>query len=242
MIDKWDDIKSPIGENKDLTEKIADYIENLIASNKLKPGDRVPSELELARRFNISRGTAGEALALLEHRGLVKRKVKLGTFITKIPRTTLSDSIERFIMVKSCTDEDLMWLREIIEPEIAALAAHKVQADDLEKLKLLVQQIENPDPKNPAKVLAEIDTNFHITLAESTKNELVAAIIHGFEDQIIESWLKYHELLKIEERFHSHREVYKAVAAGNAENARKCMKKHMKICLKTVKDLNKPQK
>ena len=231
----WSKLKSPSIGTKGLTEQVADYIESLIEAEQLKPNDRVPSETELAKMFGVSKGTVGEALALLEHMGLVTRKVGSGTYISQMPRSTLSDSIGRFLMVKSCTDEDLMWFREILEPEIAALAARNAATKDLNKLKKIVEQIENPDPSFTDEDLAEIDTRFHIALAESTGNELVAAIIHGIKNQIAETWPRYHNEMQIEERFHSHRQVYEAVTARAPELANEKMRQHMSVALNTVR-------
>jgi DNA-binding LacI/PurR family transcriptional regulator len=69
---------------KPLYALIVDYIKNEIRSGRLKPGDKVPSENELARKFNVNRLTARKALEVLEYEGLVTRIQGLGTFVSSL--------------------------------------------------------------------------------------------------------------------------------------------------------------
>ena len=78
----------------------------------------------------MTTATAGEALTLLEQRGLVDGKVGRGTFVKAIPHTIIADSIRRYWTFKSCSYGDLFEFREALEPEIAVLAAKRSTPED----------------------------------------------------------------------------------------------------------------
>src|SRR3712207_2564938 len=120
----------------------------MIADKQLQEGEQLQSERELACMFGVNRGSIRQAIHLLQHRRLVQSRLGSGTYINRVPGNVLGQSIERYVALDNCTHEDLLDLREIHEPGIAALAARRATSEDLARLKALVEQIEtanNPD-------------------------------------------------------------------------------------------------
>ncbi len=210
-----------------LREQIANSIQNMIATRKLQPGDQLPSERELAKQLGVNRATLRESIRLLEQRGLVQMRVGSGTYIADLSRAVLSDSIERYFVFGSCSHEDLVVVREIIEPEMAALAAQHADTEDLAKLRDLLERLEVAFAHDDVAAYAAADTAFHEMLAVATHNELLTAIISGLEKPM-RSWLQAQSAsYRLEAGARSHRLVYDAVAAHEPERARAAMKMHM---------------
>src|SRR5688572_13610638 len=85
----------------DLSEQIADNIEEMIAREHLIPGTKLPPERELAQHFSVSRPTVSAALNLLQERGLVGRSVGRGTLVKEIPRVIVMETLQRYFRFRN---------------------------------------------------------------------------------------------------------------------------------------------
>jgi GntR family transcriptional repressor for pyruvate dehydrogenase complex len=219
-----------------LHEQIADSIEQVVAREQLGPGTQLPPERELAEMLGVSRPTVREALRLLQERGLVRMRVGSGTFVTDVPASSVADSIERFLVFGSCSYEELLTARRILEPDMAALAAERATPEDLTRLGELVEAIETACASNDVENYADVDASFHEALASATHNRLIVAIAHSFE-RVMREWIRaVTEVLVAEEGARSHRLVYDALLAGDADRAREAMLIHMRTARSDLRD------
>ena len=214
-------------KRKHLHEQIADSIQDFMASDDLQQGDRLPSERDLAKRLGVSRNTVREAIRSLEQRGLLMMRPGSGTFVTEVAPEVVADSIERYFAFGSCSHEDLVKLREILEPEVAALAAEHATPQDLARLKGLVDRMEDAFSKDDIERYAATDTDFHVAMAIASHNELIIAITSGLQ-KIMRVWIEAQsKTYRLENGAYSHRAVHEAIAAGDTEGARQAMRVHM---------------
>jgi DNA-binding FadR family transcriptional regulator len=210
-------------------EQVADHIEEMIADKQLQEGEQLPSERELAGMFGVNRGSIRQAISLLQHRGLVQSRLGSGTYITRVPGNVLGQSIERYVALGNCTHEDLLDLREIHEPGIAALAARRATSEDLARLKALVEQIETAN--NPDDLMLNIaaDADFHKALATATHNPLITAIMTGLQGAM-RTWLQVQaekDRGQLLDAVRGHRVIYNAIADRDPERARDTMRQHI---------------
>ena len=219
-----------------LREQIADSVQDLIVADHLRLGDQLPSERGLARHLGVSRGTVREAIRLLEQRGLVAMKPGSGAFLTEVTQEVVADSIERYFVFGNCSHHDLVTLREILEPPTAGLAAEAAGAEDLSRLGRLVDELEGTFYADDVRHYATVDADFHGALAVASHNELIMAITTGLH-RIMRSWIEAQsKAYRVEEGARSHREVYEAVVARDAEAARRAMQVHMRATRSTLLD------
>ena len=213
-------------ERANLNEQIIDQLQNLIADRRLPPGTRLPSERELARIFGVNRTTVGEAIHLLEHRGLVKRQVGRGTFVSPIDSAAVADSLQRFFFLGSCSFEELLMVRELWEPPLAAVAAQRATAEDLETMKSLATRIEEIyDCPGDEPLL--LDMQFHGALAAATQNKLVAAISASLH-QVMRACLQAQARTpRREEARLLHRRIVEAIATRDPRRAEQAMREHL---------------
>src|ERR1700726_1843958 len=123
-----------------LYEQIVQQIEESILNGSLKTGEQLPAERELAQQFGVSRTAVREAVKALREKGLVEAHPGRGTFITNGSSHSIWQSLDR--MIRDGQPEAMVHLvevREILEPEIASLAAARAEKDDLAAMREAVE-------------------------------------------------------------------------------------------------------
>ncbi len=115
-----------------LYESVIEQIMNLIKNNKLKPGDKLPPERELAEKLSISRGSLREAFRVLESRGLIKSKPGGGRYIREIRKNGHNSTENIISSLEKSSILELLEAREMFEVKIAKIAAQKATPEDIE--------------------------------------------------------------------------------------------------------------
>src|ERR1700680_4396054 len=111
-----------------LYEQIVQQIEESIVKGTLKAGDQLPAERELAQRFGVSRTAVREAVKALSEKGLVEAYTGRGTFVTDGTSRVVKHSLDLMLRIGQQEGSTfLAELRQILEPEIAALAAQRIE-------------------------------------------------------------------------------------------------------------------
>jgi GntR family transcriptional repressor for pyruvate dehydrogenase complex len=214
-------------ERTKLSELIATFIQETVTSGKLKVGDRLPPERQLARDFKVNRATVREGMHLLWERGLVERKNRRGTRIVSMKPSTVGAAIERYFVLSNCRHRDLHEIRSVLEPKSAALAATNANEEDLNKLKELVKELDECWKLEGARQLASADVGFHLALASASHNALMIAIFSGLTPVLEKLLFIQHAEIRRPESFLMHREVYEAVADRDPARAAQVMARHM---------------
>src|SRR5262245_49310224 len=114
-----------------LYEQVAESIEELISSGKLKAGDQLPPERELARILGVSRTVVREAIKALSERGMVTIQPGYGIFVREFDANHVSGQVGRLFRLNRSSYDDIALVRRILEMEIAGLAAENAQPQDL---------------------------------------------------------------------------------------------------------------
>src|SRR6202453_5368355 len=111
-----------------LYEQIVQQIEESVLNGSLKPGDQLPAERELAQRLGVSRTAVREAVKTLREKGLVEAYSGRGTFVTNGTSQAIRQSLDLMIRInKQEGSANLAELRLVLEPEIAGLAAERIE-------------------------------------------------------------------------------------------------------------------
>jgi DNA-binding FadR family transcriptional regulator len=141
--------------------KVAAALLERITTRALNPGDRIPSELELARQFGVHRGTVREAMRELETNGVLKRErgSKL-MMVTRPARITVAAGVSRALALHDVSYHDVWEALTAIEPPIAAAAAKRRKPKDLARIDALVA----------AEVDMEQTAGFFRAVGEATHN------------------------------------------------------------------------
>lgn len=210
-----------------LYEKIVEQIEERITSGDLKPGDKLPPERELTKQFGVSRTAVREAMKALTQKGLVEIQPGRGTFVTDGTTQAMRHSIG--LMLKIGLEEGTRYLvevRNILEPEIAALAASRAKSEQIlamqEAVKCMDESLEDVD------AFIEADMDFHLALAEGTQNPIILILVDTLVDLLRELRERIAMVSGGMQRAQTHhKEILEAVARHDSAAARQTMYAHM---------------
>jgi len=209
-----------------LYEQIVQQVEESIQKGQLKPGDQLPPERELAEQFGVSRTAVREAVKALREKGLVEAYPGRGTFITDGTSYTIRQSLDRMMRSGNEGFAFLAEVRQILEPEIAALAT--TRADD-EALEAMRKQVEIMDTaKEDPDAFIEADLDFHLALAEAAANPIILSLIDSIVGLLREQRMGIFQVEGGPERgqYH-HKKILQAVEHRDAAGAREAMKAHL---------------
>ncbi len=212
-------------KTKRIHEEIIAQIRDELADGRLKPGDRLPSERELAERFQVSRASVREAIRALESMGLVTIKTGDGTYVATGSEVLLSPLVSVILHQKDVL-LDIFEARKVIEPEIAALAAKRASPEEIQQLGEVLEEQARQIAQGGTGV--EADTAFHSLLTQSTKNKVFLRL----NDAVVDSLRETRERsLQIHGRparsLAGHQEILKAIRAKDPAGAKQAMRQHL---------------
>jgi GntR family transcriptional repressor for pyruvate dehydrogenase complex len=210
-----------------LYEQIVQQIEDSILKGELTEGSQLPAERELAEQFGVSRTAVREAIKALQEKGLVDAFPGRGTFVTNGTSNSMRRSLDRIIKTG---DRDgstyLVEVREILEPEIAALAASRADYEDLEAMREAVEAMDSSEPDSDAFVEADLD--FHLALAEAAANPIVLSLIDSIVGLLREQRVRISLVEGSPQRGQRyHRSILEAIERHDAQAARAAMQAHL---------------
>lgn len=214
-----------LSTEKRRSQEVAAHIKELIRNEKLKPGDKLPNELELCALFSVSRPTIREAVKTLASQGVLEIHRGKGTYVSQMPGIAEDPLGLDFIMSPNLRLA-LIQARLIIEPGVARLAAQTADDKDIEKIAACVRDME--EIVYQRKVGINVELNFHRSIAEATKNPVIIRLIPIIMDSIVKT---YKDAPRTSEdhrhAFEEHRVIYEAIAARDPERSFDAMHSHL---------------
>jgi len=212
-----------------LYRQIADQLRSLISKGEFAAGTRLPAERELAKQLGVSRPSVREALIALEVEKVIEVRTGSGIYVLK-PKTRqparkkASDTVEWGPL-------ELMRARELVESEVAALAARNAKKADLQLIGDALQRMR--DEVSKGQIPREGDEAFHNAIAQACGNEVLRDTICGYwqarHGTLFERMGDYFEDQKSwDAALIEHAAVLEAIRAHDAGAARNAMQRHLK--------------
>ncbi len=214
-------------QSERLYSKIVEQIQRRILAGDLKEGDQLPSERELAEQFHVSRTAVREAIKALSEKGLLQIRHGRGTFVTNGTLQAMRESLDMLMRIGQVDGSvELVELREIIEPEIAALAAVRASQENLAAMKDAVGIMDRSLADAAAYIEADLD--FHLALAEATQNTMILKLIDSIVDLLREQRTRIFRVEGGPQRGQIyHKRILEAVARHDTAAAREAMRAHL---------------
>ena len=216
-----------------MTEAVAERLLELISSGKLKPGDKLPPERELAEHLNVGRTTVREALKLLTLTGLLEAKRGQGTFVGREFGESMLEQIAWSILLSERAFEQLFEVRWALEVLAARLAAERATPEEKEAIgahcELLKADAEDVEH------MVKIDLAFHQAIAKASHNQLLERLmlsLHGFLESYIRQSIRATE--SPESTYQEHDAICTAIAAADPQRAKQAMETHLAISFDLV--------
>jgi GntR family transcriptional repressor for pyruvate dehydrogenase complex len=206
-------------------EEVAKQIERLILK-KLKPGDKLPSERELAEMLQVSRSSIRDAIRGLELRGLVEPRQGAGTIVRETSAESLVHPFASALKRRQEMVSELLDFRKMLEPPLAARAATHASPDEISEMEEILQRQEQKQGQGEAAI-AE-DAEFHYSIALASGNSVVLKVIDTLMDLLRDT---RERSLQVEGRSQKslagHRRILAAINRHDAEAAKAAMRRHI---------------
>ena len=206
-------------------EEVAKQIERLILK-KLNPGDKLPSERELAEMLGVSRSSIRDAIRGLELMGLVEPRQGAGTIVRATSADSLLNPFANALKHRREMVSELLDFRKMLEPPLAARAATHASNDELSEMDEILQRQESKQALGDAAV-AE-DAEFHYSIALASGNSVVLKVLDILMDLLRDT---RERSLQVEGRpqksLAGHRRILAAIKRHDAEAAKSAMRRHI---------------
>ena len=214
-----------LSSEKQRSQEVASHIKELIRDEKLKPGEKLPNELELCGLFSVSRPTIREAVKTLVSQGIIEIRRGKGTYVTQVPGIA-EDPLGLDFITSPNLRLTLIEARLIIEPGVARLATQKADDGDIAKIAASVKEMEEIVYQHKVGINAEL--HFHKSIAEATRNPVIMHIVPVIMESIVKT---YRDAPRTSEdhrhAFEEHKVIYEAIAARDPEGAFEAMQRHL---------------
>ncbi len=211
-------------KKESVLQSVINRLTDAIKSGELKPGDKMPSEVELAEAFGVARSSVREAIKILSYLGVLESRRSEGTFVCSGFSESMIDPMVYGIYLNQDSVENLMELREMTETGMMRIAIAHHSESELRELEQILRKMEEApkDRKDPVKAFFREDDRFHDKIAEMGKNPMADKI-----NRIVRSLtydLRYKTVSEMiasgrtEELIEAHRRLLEAIGEGNLHN------------------------
>ena len=209
--------RRPAGVTDDAIERIRE----LIASGEWGPGTRLPREADLAKQLGLSRNSLREAVRALSLARVLEVRQGDGTYVSSLePGELLEPTLSATHLLRGRTVLELFEVRRMLEPEAAAMAAQRADAEVLDALR---QELDRRIAAGErADELVEADAAFHDVIARAPGNGVLRALLRSLSTRTVRARL-WHGLADrdaLDLARAEHTRIYEAIAAGDADLAR----------------------
>jgi len=208
--------------------KVATALVDHIVAGRLRSGDHLPPELELARQFGVNRSTVREALRELDSAGLIgRRRGSKRMMVTRPGPLQVGAGVRRALVLHDVTFVDVWEALMILEPPLAAAAATRRSEADLERLQAAYQSVRAEPEAAPTvrhvaeffRALGEASGNTALVLAHEPLIQLLEPSLAAMIDKVAQARSRIID---------AQRRLCAAVAAQDAEGAQTWMSKHIR--------------
>jgi len=162
-------------------EQLVQKLEEFVGGGQFKTGERIPPERELAEHFQVSRNTVREAIKALAEKGLLVSRRGAGTFVAHEALTCIVHGETR--RHKRLTE--ILELRNLLEPQIARLAARRITLEQIRDLKENLQQ--QQEHLDDLTIQARLDDQFHYQIVQAAGNTVLKELYDAMYEALAES-------------------------------------------------------
>ena len=214
-------------------EYVIDNIRQMIADGELQAGQKLPSERELAEKFNVSRVPIREALKILEYMGVLDSSPGDGTYVKNTSAQSLVSKMDFSFDATADTIRDLLELRIVLETFAAYHAAQRRTDEDIASIQKLLRDMReakkvNDGTEESVQNLRKLSHGFHQALVRAAHNAVLSSVYEYLYElldisrqfTINNSGISYSSIV-------AHEALFSKVIEGDAEGARQCMEEHM---------------
>ena len=213
-------------------EEIARQIEKMI-TEKMKAGDKLPPERQLADMFGVSRSSIRDAIRTLEMSGLVEARQGLGTVVRERSADAVVNPLTQVLVQKRKLVGELLDVRKMIEPPLAARAAVHATADEVAEMENILRR--QQQKMGGGELAIEEDNDFHYAIALAADNSVVLKVLDVLMDLLRDTRERSLQVEGRPERsMAGHRDILDAIKRQDSTGAEAAMCRHIESVEKIV--------
>jgi len=206
-------------------QEVARRIQKLIVE-ELKPGDRVPPERHLAEMFEVSRSSIRDGIHTLELAWMLERRQGAGTVVREVSANTVANPLATVLVGKRQLVSELLDVRKMLEPGLAARAAMNASADDLGEMEEILRRQREKVVRGEPTI--DEDSEFHYAIALAANNSVILKVLDVLMDLLRETRERSLQVEgRLQKSFAGHRQILSALKRRDAEAAEKAMRRHL---------------
>lgn len=215
----------------DLTAQILSDLIRFIEKRQYEPGERLPSERELAERFRVGRGAIREALTILENLRYLEKRPNSGIYMNTHPGQISLEALSLFaalgLSLTSSTLAEANEVRRLIEVQAIRLACVRRSSDDLQELKAVLDDFReciNGGGDNAA----DLDYEFHMLIFRATRNTVLMQLVNPFYVMTSQRRIAFFaDRSRGQVSYEQHAELYECIKNQDVARAQEVMEKHI---------------
>ena len=224
---------------KTVSDEVIEHIISGIKEGTFQPGEKLPSEKELAKEFGLSRASIREAIQKLSMLGILEVKHGKGSYITENPSLEpLKEIVSPLLISGGIGVLELLEARKTIEGGTASIAAEKANSEDIKELATILKSMEQARVAKDIEEYSSLDLKFHLTISKISNNTILHRMVKTIRDLIYEQQVemnKYPEIISSAMKFHI--KIFNAIKQANGEEAANHMERHLETVQKDYMDM-----
>jgi GntR family transcriptional repressor for pyruvate dehydrogenase complex len=224
-----------------LSSAVVKQVELLILRGVLRPGERLPSERELAEKLGVSRPSLREAVAALQKSGLLASKAGAGIFVADVLGSGFSQSLIDLFANHDEAVFDYISFRRDLEGLAAERAAKLGSDTDLQVVDAVFRKMETAHTKRNPTEEAQLDAEFHLSIIEASHNVIMLHMMRAMFEMLREG-VFYNRQIMFKQRItrdvllEQHRAIHGALMARDSDGARAAVEAHLTYVEESLSD------
>lgn len=214
-------------ENREYS-KVIDYIRTMISESRLHPGDKLPTERELAETISVGRYSIREALRIMDNMGMIESRQGSGNYLVTNIGKNLAESMKMMLMVKQVDYLEISQLRRAIELYAYGCAMNNLTPEKANEMDHILKEMKSASETKKA----QLDKKFHDAIIIESHNNLIISIMESLSEVcqgFIENVL-HNSSLEIEETLmETHIEMLQCLKDKNIKRGNDAINKHYDI-------------
>lgn len=205
-------------------------IKNLLSEGQLKPGDRLPSERQLAERFGVGRTHVRDAIKKLEFYGIIRTYPQSGSVIAGLEASAMEGLITDILKLDNYDLYSLVETRFLLETDGARLCAMRRSEENMAEIERAADNYEKRIEQSGGSAVEE-DLAFHRAVAEGSKNMVLKSLLMTIMPDIMTNYTKYKVCdsnVKTSKAVIEHRQLVDAIRRQDSDEAQEIMKEHLR--------------
>ncbi len=209
-------------------EMVFNQLQDLLIRGEWKPGDRLPSENELAELFHVSRITVRQALQKLSAMGLIETRLGEGSFVRKVDASESMNALVSTLYLDNASSLQVFEFREILDTEAAGLAVERGTEAEIQELEIILHDMRRYFESKLYDEFAKKDLEFHFQISKMTKNKFLIQTNMILKKVLEISMEDVVNKMGCEPALYYHQAILDAIRKKNKKEAMCLMREHIR--------------